>query len=88
MWQRKARMAWETDTPLATEKEKGKKERRHCQWHAHPSLQHERGGKGGAFDTSDEQCGTQEVDRPLGLAKDSTGMVFGDAQHKQASILA
>ena len=37
---------------------------------------------------SDEQWGTSEVDRALGLAKDRTGMVFGDAQHEQASTIA
>ena len=37
---------------------------------------------------SDEKWGTQELDRVLRLAKDKKGLVFGDAQHKQASIPA
>ena len=37
---------------------------------------------------SDELLGTPEAERALRLAKGSTCMVFGDAQHEQASILA
>jgi len=37
---------------------------------------------------SDERSGTPEVDRALRLAKGRTGLVFGAAQHEQASSLS
>jgi hypothetical protein len=37
---------------------------------------------------SDERWGTPEVDRTLRLAKGRTGLVFGAAQHEQASSLS
>ena len=45
-------------------------------------------GYGQNTQVSDEQCGTQKVDRTLRLAKGRTGMALGNAQHKQASNLA